>query len=181
MLNSLLFCSLGWHLVGTKTRNGPIEFHNSSIFKLKILQNYRLEFFWKNLRRNYLVKLRFPLESDLVYVQSIFFAPLWRRISLYGSVSCFPFVDERTKFKPLLTLDISIETTINKRTPNQAKNEGRIRLQDFSLTKFVQDVLISDDFLPFQLIKFPRRPTSNLSLQHGELSNTHSSFFCQQA
>ena len=85
VLNVLLFCSLGWNLEGPKTRNCSFDFHVSSIFKIIILWNYRLEFFWKNLRRNCLVKIRFPLEIDLVYVRSIFFAlcaPLTENIAV---------------------------------------------------------------------------------------------------
>ena len=51
-------------------------FYNSTVFELKFLQNYRLEYFWKNFRRNYLAKIRFPLETDLLLVPSIFFQPI---------------------------------------------------------------------------------------------------------
>ena len=110
MLNSLLFCSLGWNLDGPKTRKGSFDIHVSSIIKLKILLNYRLEFFWKNLRRNYHVKFQFPFETDLLYVlcapwteniavplcflfvffyQSINLRSCWRKRRQYRCACCY--------------------------------------------------------------------------------------------
>ena len=62
MVNNLLFCSLGWILNGPKTRKGSIDFHIWSIFKPKVLKHYRLEIFWRNFRRIYLVKIGFLLK-----------------------------------------------------------------------------------------------------------------------
>ena len=81
ILNSFLLCSLGWNLDGLKMRKVSFDFRIPSIFKLKIQWNCRLEFFWKNLHRNYLVTIRFPFETTQMYVRSIFFAPFWRKIT----------------------------------------------------------------------------------------------------
>ena len=86
------FVQVGILMGGPITRKKSIWFNFLSIFNFKILETYRLDFFWKK------CPSKLSCQSSISFwnwfgVFKIFFAPHWRKISPCNCVSCldFPF------------------------------------------------------------------------------------------